>query len=69
MNSYIACEAQLEYLVETELYELNAGDSLLFAAQLHHRWRNPGSTVNECIDRALGVFRRRATKLAPLEIC
>jgi transcriptional regulator with XRE-family HTH domain len=36
---------RLEYLVEDERYELEAGDSLLFAAQLQHRWRNPGHTV------------------------
>jgi len=36
---------QLEYQVEKELYTLNSGDSLLFAAQLKHRWRNLGKTV------------------------
>src|SRR5512140_51421 len=39
----------LEYLVEDKLYELEPGDSLLFAAQLHHRWRNPGNTVSSAL--------------------
>lgn len=35
----------LEYTVEKEVFNLGPGDSLLFAAQLNHRWRNPGGTV------------------------
>lgn len=35
----------LEYQVERQIYELAAGDSLLFAAHLKHRWRNIGTTV------------------------
>lgn len=31
---------QLEYEVESERFLLDPGDSLLFAAQLRHRWRN-----------------------------
>ncbi len=49
-HEFVYClRGQLEYLVENELYELTAGDSLLFAAQLHHRWRNPGSTVTNAL--------------------
>ncbi len=40
---------KLEYLVEDKRYELEPGDSLLFAAQLHHRWRNPGNTVTNVL--------------------
>ncbi len=40
---------KLEYMVEDKRYELEAGDSLLFAAQLRHRWRNPGSTVTNVL--------------------
>ncbi len=40
---------KLEYLVGDQRYELEAGDSLLFAAQLHHRWRNAGSTVTNAL--------------------
>lgn len=36
---------RLEYTVEKEVFNLGPGDSLLFAAQLNHRWRNPGGTV------------------------
>ena len=35
----------LEYQVEHQMYELSPGDSLLFAAYLKHRWKNPGRTV------------------------
>jgi len=40
---------QLEYLVEKKIYQLESGDSLLFAAQLNHRWRNPGKTVTNAL--------------------
>ncbi len=39
----------LEYEIENEAYRLETGDSLIFAAQLMHRWRNPGSTVTNAI--------------------
>lgn len=35
----------LEYEVENQRYEMEAGDSLIFAAHLKHRWRNPGHSV------------------------
>ncbi|PWH17430.1 MAG: cupin [Anaerolineae bacterium] len=45
-HEFVYClRGQVEYQVENEIYSLEAGDSLLFAAQLRHRWRNPGSTV------------------------
>jgi len=31
--------------VEKRQYDLTPGDSLLFSANLGHRWRNPGRTV------------------------
>lgn len=40
---------QLEYYVEKKVYTLGPGDSLLFAAQLNHRWRNPGKTVTNAL--------------------
>lgn len=40
---------QLEYHVEREIFSLEAGDSLLFAAKLNHRWRNPGKTVTNAL--------------------
>jgi transcriptional regulator with XRE-family HTH domain len=49
-HEFVYClRGQLQYLVEEELYELQPGDSLLFAAQLKHRWRNPGSTVTNVL--------------------
>jgi transcriptional regulator with XRE-family HTH domain len=49
-HEFVYClRGQLEYLVERDLFELSPGDSLLFAAQLHHRWRNPGSTVTNAL--------------------
>ena len=35
----------LEYSVQDQIFELQPGDSLLFAAHLRHRWRNRGKTV------------------------
>ena len=49
-HEFVFClRGQLEYLVERDLFELQVGDSLLFAARLHHRWRNPGSTVTNAL--------------------
>lgn len=49
-HEFVFClRGQLEYLVEKHVYQLEAGDSLLFAAQLNHRWRNPGNTVTNAL--------------------
>ncbi|RPH62461.1 MAG: helix-turn-helix domain-containing protein [Chloroflexi bacterium] len=49
-HEFVFCiRGKLEYLVENQVYSLEAGDSLLFAAQLKHRWRNPGNTVTEVL--------------------
>lgn len=45
-HEFVLClRGQLEYEVENQRFVLETGDSLLFAAQLTHRWRNPGKTV------------------------
>lgn len=45
-HEFVYClRGQIEYQVEQQVYSLQAGDSLLFAAHLKHRWRNPGGTV------------------------
>lgn len=45
-HEFVLClRGELEYQVERQIYQLSAGDSLLFAAQLKHRWKNPGRTV------------------------
>lgn len=49
-HEFVFClRGQLEYQVENKMYRLEAGDSLLFAANLHHRWRNPGDTVTNAL--------------------
>ena len=45
-EEFVFClRGQLEYQVERQIYELSAGDSVLFAAHLKHRWKNPGRMV------------------------
>lgn len=49
-HEFVYClRGHLEYLIEKQVYHLDAGDSLLFAAQLNHRWRNPGNTVTNAL--------------------
>jgi transcriptional regulator with XRE-family HTH domain len=49
-HEFVFClRGQLEYFVEKEVFNLGPGDSLLFAAQLSHRWRNPGGTVTNAL--------------------
>lgn len=49
-HEFVMClRGKLEYEVEGKFYSLEAGDSLLFAARLTHRWRNPGKTVTNAI--------------------
>ncbi len=49
-SEFVIClRGSLEYEVEGKLYLLEAGDSLLFAAHLTHRWRNPGKTVTNAV--------------------
>lgn len=39
----------LEYEVDGQRFLLEPGDSLIFAAQLVHRWRNPGNHVTNAV--------------------
>ena len=49
-HEFVVClRGQLEYQVEHEVFPLEAGDTLLFAANLNHRWRNPGPLVTNAI--------------------
>jgi transcriptional regulator with XRE-family HTH domain len=42
-HEFVYCLAgEIQYEVEGFFYTLNPGDSLLFAAQLRHRWKNAG---------------------------
>jgi len=45
-HEFVLClRGELEYEVEDQRFILEAGDSLLFAAQLKHRWRNRSKKV------------------------
>ena len=49
-HEFVIClRGQLEYQVESEVYLLEPGDSLLFTSNLKHRWRNPGNTVTNAV--------------------
>ncbi len=49
-HEFVYClRGQLEYSVEKQIYLLSSGDSLLFAARLNHRWKNPGNTVTNAL--------------------
>jgi transcriptional regulator with XRE-family HTH domain len=49
-HEFVLCmTGQLEYAVEDQVYVLNPGDSLLFAAQLRHSWHNPGGTLAQAV--------------------
>jgi transcriptional regulator with XRE-family HTH domain len=49
-HEFVFClRGQLEYQVEKNLYLLEAGDSLLFLAQLRHKWRNSGGRVTNAL--------------------
>ena len=49
-HEFVFClRGQLEYFVEKQVFELSAGDSLLFASKLRHRWRNPSKNVTTAL--------------------
>jgi transcriptional regulator with XRE-family HTH domain len=49
-HEFVFClRGRLEYQVERQIFHLEAGDSLLFAAHLKHKWRNPGKNVATAI--------------------
>ncbi len=49
-HEFVFClRGKLEYVVDDQNFLLEAGDSLLFAAQLPHRWHNPGPSVANAI--------------------
>ena len=49
-HEFVFClRGQLEYTVDREAFQMSAGDSLLFASQLKHRWKNPGSMVTNAL--------------------
>jgi len=49
-HEFVFClRGQLDYQVEKNDYHMEAGDSLLFAAQLKHKWRNPSHNVTNAL--------------------
>lgn len=49
-DEFVLClEGEIEYEVKDQRFTLNPGDSLIFAAQLHHRWRNPSSSAARAV--------------------
>ncbi len=49
-HEFVFClRGELDYQVERENFHLTAGDSLLFAAHLKHKWKNSGKTVTNAL--------------------
>ena len=49
-HEFVIClRGQLEYQVENQHFVMEPGDSLLFGAQMQHRWRNPGNTLTNAL--------------------
>jgi transcriptional regulator with XRE-family HTH domain len=49
-HEFVFClRGQILYEIENQQYPLEQGDSLLFGAELRHRWRNPGKTVTNVL--------------------
>jgi transcriptional regulator with XRE-family HTH domain len=49
-HEFVMClHGKLEYEVEGEHYILEPGDSLIFAAQLRHRWHNPSQEITRAV--------------------
>jgi transcriptional regulator with XRE-family HTH domain len=49
-HEFIFClRGELEYQVERQVFLLEPGDSLLFAAHLKHKWKNTGKNVATAI--------------------
>ena len=45
-HEFVFClRGKLEYYVDKQYFQLEAGDSLLFASKLQHKWKNSGNTV------------------------
>ena len=49
-HEFVFCvRGELDYQVERENFHLTPGDSLLFAAHLKHKWKNPGRNVTNAL--------------------
>ncbi|HEY62658.1 MAG TPA: helix-turn-helix domain-containing protein [Anaerolineae bacterium] len=76
-HEFVLCiRGQLEYIVGNKRFILDTGDSLLFVANLRHRWRNPGKTVTNAIfvvaefeqDERPGEFHISSGKKGNIEV-
>jgi transcriptional regulator with XRE-family HTH domain len=49
-HEFVFClRGKLEYQVDKQTFQLEAGDSLLFASKLQHKWKNPTNTVTTAL--------------------
>jgi len=49
-HEFVFClRGQLEYQIESQIYPLETGDSILFAAHLIRRWRDPGPLITNAV--------------------
>lgn len=49
-DEFVIClQGQIQYDVEGQVFMLNPGDCLIFAAQLRHSWKNIGSTTAQAM--------------------
>ena len=49
-HEFVFClRGKLEYQVDKQIFQLEAGDSLLFASKLQHKWKNPSNTVTTAL--------------------
>jgi transcriptional regulator with XRE-family HTH domain len=49
-HEFVFClRGKLEYQVDKQVFQLEAGDSLLFASKLQHKWKNPINTVTTAL--------------------
>lgn len=49
-HEFVFClRGNLNYMIENQHYMLEPGDSLLFAAEFRHRWRNPTKNVTNAL--------------------
>jgi quercetin dioxygenase-like cupin family protein len=49
-HEFVFClRGKLEYHVDRQVFQLEAGDSLLFASKLQHKWKNPSGNVTNAL--------------------
>ena len=57
-HEFVLClEGLIDYEVEDQLFNMKPGDSLIFAAQLRHRWHNPSEGIAKAVIVLAGFER------------